>query len=64
MGGGFCIKAVTRYTLLYDVCFSFLPNRAALFWREQIYFRLGAGAEGLGVNALTTSCQSFLLFKN
>jgi hypothetical protein len=23
MGGGFCIKAVTRYAVLYDVCFSF-----------------------------------------
>jgi len=23
MGGGFCIKAVTRHAVLYDVCFSF-----------------------------------------
>ena len=50
MGGGFCIKAVTRYTLLYDVCFSFcLALARPLFCNEQILFlswRRGRGAGG------------------
>jgi len=32
MGGGFCIKAVTRYTLLYDVCFSPDSSRGTFYY--------------------------------
>ena len=50
MGGGFCIKAVTRYAVLYDVCFSFCSASAEpLFYNEQILFlswRRGRGAGG------------------
>ena len=50
MGGGFCIKAVTRYAVLYDVCFSFcLALARPLFCNEQILFlswRRGRGAGG------------------
>jgi len=39
MGEGFCIKAVTRYAVLYDVCFSFcLAIARPLFCNEQILF--------------------------
>ena len=52
MGGGFWIKAVTRYAVLYDVCFSFSDDSRTLFYyKNKFYFCLGVGAEGLGVNA-------------
>ena len=39
MAGGFCIKAVTRYAVLYDVYFSFcLALARPLFCNEQILF--------------------------
>ena len=46
MGGGFCIKAVTRYTLLADVRFFFLPDRVSFsIWTNSI-FVLGSGQRG------------------
>ncbi len=53
MGGGFCIKAVTRYTLLADVFlfFCFLIRKLVLKNFQIFFFRFGFWAEGLGVNA-------------
>ena len=47
MGGGFCIKAVTRYTLLADV-FLFFSTIVVCFKNFQISFSvLGEGQRGL-----------------
>jgi len=49
MGGGFCIKAVTRYAVLCDVCFffSFRLKRNSISVINKLNFRLGCGAEGI-----------------
>ena len=63
MGGGFCIKAVLRYTLLYDVCFSFcLALARPLFCNEQILFLSWLKKEGLGVNFLNQDTGMIFLF--
>ena len=54
MGGGFCIKAVTRYTLLADVFLFFFPTAVGIVLKIfQISFSvLGEGQRGIkGVNA-------------
>jgi len=49
MGGGFCIKAVTRYTLLADVFlfFCFLIRKLVLKNFQISFFVLGEGQRGL-----------------
>jgi len=53
MGGGFCIKAVTRYAVLYDVhVFLLICDSKSLLKKNLIlFFCFGRRAEGLGVNA-------------
>jgi len=53
MGGGFCIKAVTRYAVLADVFLFFFPTAVGIILKNfQISFSvLDFWAEGLGVNA-------------
>ena len=47
MGGGFCIKAVTRYTLLADVFLFFCPALAGLVLKNfQISFSFWAKGRG------------------
>jgi len=38
MGGGFCIKAVTRYTLLSDVIKSFCFAKQNIIWGYFLFF--------------------------
>jgi len=55
MGGGFCIKAVTRYAVLADVFLFFFPTIVGCFKKfSNFFFRFGFWAEGLGVNAQKT----------
>jgi len=64
MGGGFCIKAVTRYTLLADVFLFFFPTTVGIVLKNfQISFSvLGEGQRGIkGVNA--RSPKLLILFK-
>ena len=54
MGGGFCIKAVTRYAVLADVFLFFFPTAVGIVLKNfQISFSvLGEGQRGIkGVNA-------------
>ena len=53
MGGGFCIKAVTRYAVLADVFlfFCFLIRKLVLKNFQISFFRFEFWAEGSGVNA-------------
>lgn len=63
MGGGFCIKAVTRYTLLADVFlfFCFLIRKLVLKNFQISFSVLGEGQRGIkGVNS--RSPKLFIIF--
>jgi len=71
MGGGFCIKAVTRYAVLADVFLFFFPTAVGIVLKNfQISFSiLGEGQRGIkGVNARSpkhiVSKTSFYHFPN
>ncbi len=54
MGGGFCIKAVTRYAVLADVFLFFLFSDKKTCFKKftNFFFVLGEGQRGIkGVNA-------------
>ncbi|MFH1661726.1 MAG: hypothetical protein ABIA02_01360 [Candidatus Falkowbacteria bacterium] len=65
MGGGVCIKAVTRYAVLADVCLFFFPTAVGIVLKKfsNFFFRFGFWAEGLGVNAQNPKHNISFLFE-